>query len=365
LHDKVRLAVTLMGIVFAVVLISAQLGLFLGFLEATSNVIEHAGADLWVAAKDIVNFDAASPFPDRRRFQVLSVPGVAKADNVVVQFATWKRPSGGSESVEIVGFDLTSRLAAPWNLTAGRVEDLWQADTVIIDELYKDKLGVSELGQTVEINNRRARIVGFTRGIRSFTTAPYVFTAFENGRKYLRLRSDQTIYVVVKAAPGTDLAQLKERLLKRVPGVDVYTTAEFRSKTRFYWMITTGAGASLLTSAVMGVIVGTAVVAQTIYATTVDHLREFGTLKAMGAANSFVYRVIIEQALWSATIGYALGIGISLMLAALSQQSATLIRLPWEVVLLLFGLTLAMCAAAGLISINKVTRLEPVMVFKG
>jgi putative ABC transport system permease protein len=365
-HDKVRLAVTLTGIVFALVLITVQLGLFIGFATTTSGVIDNSGADLWIASKDVRNFDVGSDFSERKLYQVLSTPGVEQAEKYIVRFTRWKRPDGGEESVEVVGFDPDTGAGGPWNLIAGSVKDVKAADSVIIDESYKTKLGVSHLGEVVEINNHRARIVGFTRGIRSFTTSPHVFTSFKNALNYApRMNEDKTIYILVKSRGDVEIEELRRSLRERITDVDIYTTAEFSSKTRFYWMFTTGAGIAVLIAAIMGLVVGVVVVAQTIYATTVDHLREFGTLKAMGASNGYIYRVIIEQAVISAIIGYLLGITLSFGVVRMSKGSGAAIMLPWEMVIGMFGLTLLMCIGASIVSIKKVTQVDPAMVFKG
>jgi len=364
-HDKVRLAVTLTGIVFSVVLIVVQLGLFVGFTTTTSAVIDHSGADLWVTAKGVRNFDAGIVFPERKRHQVLSVPGVDRAEPYLVVFARWKRPDGADEVIEVVGLNPDAPLGGPWDLTAGSVQDLKRADTVIIDEFYKDKLGIKQVGQSVEINGGRARVVGFTSGIRSFTTSPFVFTSLKNARKYLPdIGEDQQAFILVRAAPGADVPALQRALAAKVADVDVHTTAEFARRTQFYWMFTTGAGIAVLVAAAMGLVVGVVVVAQTIYATTMDHLREFGTLKAMGASNGYIYRVIIKQAVISAVLGYGLGMAVSAGVIRLSEGGGAIIRMPWPMAAGMFGVTLLMCIGASVVSIRKVTSIDPAMVFK-
>ena len=177
-HDKVRLTVTLTGIVFSVVLIVVQIGLFLGFTTATSNLIDHSGADLWITSKNVPYVEQGVAFSERKVNQVRAVEGVADAQKIIAHWTQWKRHDGGQESVQVVGINVDDRLERPWNLVEGRVEDLKSPDAVIMDELYKQKLGVTRVGEVFEIGGYRARVVGFTRGIRSFTTSPYVFTTF-------------------------------------------------------------------------------------------------------------------------------------------------------------------------------------------
>ncbi|MGA2456823.1 MAG: ABC transporter permease [Terriglobales bacterium] len=364
-HDKVRLAVTLTGIVFAVVLIVVELGLFVGFTVTTSGLIDHSGADLWITSKNVPYVEQGVAFSERKLNQVRAVPGVADAQKVVAHWAQWKRHDGAEESVQIVGLNVDDAMEQPWNLVAGRVEDLKSPDAIILDELYKKKLGVTRIGEVFEIRGHRARVVGFTRGIRSFTTSPYVFTTFKNAQSYTGLREDQTHFILVKLAPGANLEQVRRELLDRVKDVEVFTTAEFSHMTRFYWMFTTGAGVAVLIAAVLGLVVGFVVVAQTIYATTMDHVREFGTLKAMGAPNSYVYKVIMKQAAISAVIGYVLGMIVSVFVVRGSQAGGAAILMPMPMAVGMFFLTLAMCIGAALVSINKVTHIDPAMVFKG
>ena len=364
-HDRVRLLVTLTGIVFAVVLIVVELGLFLGFTTATSSLIDHSRADLWITAPRVPYIEQAVPFSERKVATVLATPGVARAAKYIVRFTQWKRPDGRQESVQIVGVDLASGLGTPWNVVAGTLDDLRKPDAVFVDEIYREKLGVAHIGQIVEIRGRRARIAGFTRGIRAFTTSPYVFTTFKNALDYADLREDQTLYILVKAAAGADTGALRHALAARLRDVDVVTNAGFSRMTQVYWMFTTGAGIAVLLAALLGLVVGIVVVAQTIYATTVDHLREYGTLKAMGATNRYLYGVIVLQAVISAVIGYAVGMIVSVFVVRGSEQGGAAILLPPAMAAGMLVLTLVMCVGAAIVSINKVTRLDPAMVFKG
>ena len=364
-HDRVRLFVTVTGVVFAVVLIVVELGLFLGFTTTTSSAIDRSNADLWITGARVPYIEMGVPFSERKLSTVLATPGVAQATKTIVRFSQWQRHDGRQESVQIIGFDPDQSLGGPWSIVEGRAADLKLADNVMVDELYRDKLGVSRVGETFEIRGHRARVAGFTRGIRSFTTAPYVFTSFKSAQDFATVAEDQTIFILVKATPGQDIEQLRSRLLGRVKDVDVLTTAEFSNKTRFYWMFTTGAGVAVLLAALLGLVVGVVVVAQTIYATTMDHLAEYGTLKAMGATNGYLYRVIIQQAVISAIVGYSLAMVVSMFIVRSSAKGGAAILLPLPMAIAILGLTIVMCTGAALVSINKVTRLDPATVFKG
>ena len=363
-HDKVRLVATITGIVFAIVLIAVQLGLFIGFARSTSGVIDHSGADFWICSKGVPFFEMGVPFSERKRFEALAQPGVAAVQKTVVRLVNWKRPDGAEQAILVVGFDLDSGFGGPWNLVAGDARSLKLPDSVIIDQLYGAKLGIHAIGGIAEIGGRRARVAGFTRGIRSFTTSPYVFTSFKNALKYAQIGDDKAVYLLVRAQPGADLQAVKHSLAANLSNVDVYTTQEFSRKTQSYWMFTTGAGISLLIAALLGVVVGVVVVSQTIYASTVDHIREFGTLKAIGASNRYIYRVLAHQAAIAASIGFAAGISISWAVVYCSRDSGVAILLPWQLAAGIGVLAFAMCLGASAVSINRVMHIDPAIVFK-
>jgi len=366
-HDRIRFAVTLTGIVFALVLIIIQFGLFLGFTTTTSNNIDHSKADLWLVFHSVGYFDTGRMFSERKYYEVLATPGVEQAEKYIQNFAYWKKPDGGVENVQVIGFRPGSGLGEPWNISQGAVLEVKEEDGVLVDELYKEKLGVSKIGDRAEIGNHRARVVGFTQGIRSFTTSPFVYTSFKNSLNYTRpqSREDQLTYILIKTAPGFTPAEVQKNLRERVSDVDIYTRDEFSRRTRFYWMFTTGAGLAVLTAALMGLVVGIAVVAQTIYAATMNHIREYGTLKAMGATNRYLYRVLIEQAVWSAVLGYGFAMIVAHFIVQGSEKGGALILMPLSMKIGMLFLAIFMCIAAALVSINKVTRIDPAMVFKG
>lgn len=363
-HDRTRLIATLVGIAFSVVLMGAQLGLLIGFAQTASTLISHADADLWVIPLGTSNVDIAGRMPQRRRHQALAVPGVASVDELMVQFAFWRKPDGGSESVIMTGFSLASGRGAPWAMAEGSIADLQVPDAIIIDRLYKKKLGVQRLGQVIEINNRRARVVGFTAGIRTFTQSPYVFTTHARSQHLTGVPADETTYLLVKVKPEAVPETVRAALAARLPWVEVLTRTQFTRRTQAYWMITTGAGAALLLAAVLGLVVGIVIVGQTLYASTLDRLAEYATLRAIGANHRYLNRVIVKQAAISAALGFALGLAATLALVAYSRTGNVAMTLPLWSIALLGALTVLMCLAGALVSIRRITRIDPTMVFQ-
>lgn len=362
--ERLRFAATLAGVAFAVVLMGAQLGLLLSFARAASILIDHADADLWVTQAGTRSVDIAAALDLGRRHLALAVPGVHAADPYMVQFAFWRRPDGGTESVIVTGFDPASGRGGPWNLIAGDLALLQQPDTVIVDRLFLDKLGVAGLGARAEINNRRARIVGITEGIRTFTQSPYVFTTHAQAQQYALFSPEQTTYLLIKLAQGADRGRVRQALAARLAPAKVWTREEFAAQSQRYWLLTTGAGSALLLAALLGMVVGVVIVGQTLFAITVDRLREYATWRALGASRGELVRVILAQAAIAAAGGYLLGAAAVLGLAWLQRDATAAIAVSPTMLAVLFLLTLAMCFLGALMALGRLIRLDPCEVFR-
>lgn len=364
LHDRIKFSIAAAGVSVSVLLVLVQVGLYFGFMDNASTIIDHASADIWVSARANENFDRPGTLDDRTFYRVLETPGVARAERLVLAFGAFKQATGGLQSVEVIGSERGARLFRPWNVVEGS-SSAWTgaADGIVVDRTESRKLLFDRVGQRTEIGGVRARIVALTDGIRSFTLAPFVFTNIEAARAYTRVPDDQFMYVLVKAAPGVDVSALVERL-RRIPHVQVFDSATYSKRVRAYWSERSGVGAGLFTTAAMGVVVGLVIVGQILYTGTLEHIREYGTLKAMGAANSAIVRMILAQALISSTVGLAVGGGLAYAARAAMKLANLTVVLSWPLIATTAVLTVAMCALAGLLSILKVFRLDPASVFR-
>lgn len=363
-HDRVRLIATVVGIVFSIVLVTVQLGVFMSFERMVTLMIDHAQADLWIVPAEAKSFEDSALLAGRERLQALSIDGVAEAVPVVVGFASWRKPHGGaSTSILVVGAPTTSAGLRPWNVVEGSADDLAQPDAVAVDRSYFAQLGIARIGAKAEINNQKARVAAVTGGIRSFTTTPHVFTSLGRARAYLGIAADKANYVLVRLAPNADAAAVRSRLAASLPDAEVLSPEEFRHRSRLFWLFDTGAGAALLGSAILAVIVGTIIVAQTLYSSTKDHLKEFATLRAIGSSRDYILKVILSQALISAVIGFSMAALIDVALVKATADAALPIVMTPALTLGLFVLTVAMCAIAAVSAIRVVTRIDPVLVF--
>lgn len=363
-RDKLRFAIALVGIQFAVVLITIQAGVFLRFLVNASVLIDHAHADIWITARNLSNVEFGRAYSDKVYYLAQKVNGVEWAEKYILTFSLWKRPNGGQESVEIIGFDPETMNGAPWNVVQGNLYDLKYLNQVMVDEADLARLGNPVVGQYTEIRGKKVRVIGLTRGAKSFTQTPFVFTSFENAIRLSFINRGQTVYVLIKVAPGFSAADVQRRLQQVLPDNDVYTREEFSHKSRRFWMVSTGAGLALLAAALMGLVIGTIIVGQTIYASTIEHIKEFGTLKAIGASNTDIYLIIIKQALINSVIGFSTGMFIALGVIRLMRTGGLDVLMPWQMMAGIFVVTVLMCICSSFLSIFKITRIDPALVFK-
>jgi len=363
LQDRLRFVATVIGVVFSIVLVNIQIGLYLSFERMVTTMIDHAAADLWIVPFGTKCFEDASLLDMRDQADALSVAGVTAAVPVLIGFSEWTVPSGGSTPVFVIGSNPGDGGLHPWNFVDGDLDALAPPHAVAVDRTYFERLGISGSGAITDIRDQQVRVAAVTSGIRSFTTTPFVFTALDRAQAYVGTPANKVSYLLVHLAPGTDVEVTRRFLLASLGKVEVLTSAEFRDRSRAFWLFGTGAGAALFAGALLGTIVGTVIVAQTLYSSTKDHLIEFATLRAIGSSSAYIHKVIICQALFSAVIGFSLAAGIGLIVVTMTCDSPLPIVMTPELTAGLFLLTVAMCVASAIAAIAQVTRIDPVRVF--
>ncbi len=358
LHDKLRFFITVSGVAFAVTLVFVQVGLFQGLLDNASITIEHLDA---VTSHNPPNVDFAHTFPESYVDRVRSVPGVAAADNLIVWFMTVALPSGAQEGALVYALSDFARWKLPWHVAEGNLADLRRGRYLFLDDSAKKRFGAFHTGEYREVLDTRMKIIGRSQEALSFSTTPIAFVDY---RRAQSLSPDQllgrTTYILIKLAPGADV-----EAGRRLPYNDVHTRAEWASQSRRYWVESTGLGLNLAMTILLGCLVGVVVVAQTLYTSTMEHLKEFGTVKAIGGSNLDIYRILGKQAAIAAVIGFVLGaVPAYLLRPLLAKVDLKLIITP-DFAALVFAGTLALCLAAAIISFRKVAGIDPALVFRG
>jgi len=408
LEDIPRFLVAQAGILFAVSLVTIQLGIFSGFSKSTVKLIENSTADIWVASDTLVQLELTLPVPVSELIQAREMSAVARADGLFFSGAHWFPKQGELSRIRIVGFHPENSLYQP-PIVKGSVSALTEPYTAMIDRTDQNTLQVESIGDQLQMNSLPVEVVGMTEGNTSMISNPFVLTSLKNANAYLRAgqtsrincqlpeqgselecvntfhpepeeqsttiepnieprklaASDVVTFILVEAESGQDVATLKQKLERELNNVKAYTQEELISITQTYWQQRTGVGLVLGLGTLVGIIVGTVVVSQILYSSVSDHLKEFGTLKAMGASAGMIYRIIIEQAVWMAIFGYLPAMILSFGVAYwINSNQGTLLLITPSSAITIFVITLMMCIGSAIFAIQKVNRVDPAIVFK-
>lgn len=361
-HDKIRMVITVVGISFAVVLIFNNGGLYIGMVSKASGIIDNTDADIWVTSKNCKNFDFARPLSYDKYHKVLEINGLQSVEKLTMAFGSIKLKDGSTESIQIVGYNPDSGLGAPWRMHLGDIHDVKYGKSMIIDVTAKRKLKGLSYGDEAEVLGERFKVVGVAKDASPFIITPYVFMSHNRAKQFLFPRGDTT-FLMVKVDPKLDVKTVAKRI-SRIDGIDVYTKEELSRKTRMYWSFETPMAIGLGVTALLALIVGMVIVGQTIYAATIERLREFGTLKAIGASNWQIYKIIFEQALINACLGYIVGLTVHILVKPAYIRAGVALASPSPLKIGMFFLTVAMCLLSSSIAIRKAANIDPVIVFK-
>src|SRR6185436_4589043 len=262
LHDKLRFLITVIGVAFAVTLVFVQVGLFLGLMDNASLTIEQIDADLWVTSHNTPNVDFAHAFPETYVKRVRSVPGIARADNLIVWFMNVSLPNGAVEGTEVYALEDFGSWNFPRGIVEGDLADLRRGPYMMLDDSAKKRWGAFGVNDYREVLGRRLKIIGRTVDAKSFTTTPLTFMDLRLAQSLNEsdLRGNTT-YILVKLAPGAEAEQVRAEIQRRLPYNDVYTKAEWAKRSRAYWIDSTGLGLNMYITVFLGCLVGIVVVA--------------------------------------------------------------------------------------------------------
>jgi len=283
---------------------------------------------------------------------------------------------GTFQTCNVIGLDDTTLIGGPAVMLQGKLEELRRSDAVIVDidgaqgKLAKpsaipgEKGKPLQIGDALELNDRRGIVVGIAKVTRTFQSQPVIYTTYSRAKNYAPRERRLLSFVLVKAQQGQDPAELVRRIQEST-GLMAYTQEGFKTLTYEYFMKNTGIPINFGITIALGFIVGTAIAGQTFYNFTLENIRQFGVLKAMGAGNFTLLKMILLQALLVGSLGYGLGVGAAALFGYLMRHSILAFKLPWQL-LVFSGTGVALiCMLAAFISILKVIRLEPAIVFKG
>lgn len=251
----------------------------------------------------------------------------------------------------------------------GVPSDVKSGNYMILDKTSEQRLGSLQLGTQWELTyfkEHSFKIVGLSYGIKSFTTMPLAFISYNKLRSLLTDigLENQTTFIIVKLKNHNRLKEVIQYLRDVMKDNDVMTKEEFIHRTVMYWTVQTGIGMAFFLTAILAISIGAAIVGQSIYTSTLEHFREYGTLKAIGARNQDIYKVIFSQATISAVLAYGLALAVVLSVKGRTEKIGVPLYLCSTLFIIQFMLTLITCLASAYFSIKKIKHLDPMTVFK-
>lgn len=388
--DRAKYLGIIMGLTFASLLITQQMAIFLGLMTRTFGAITDTGTpDIWVMDEKVQFIDDIKPMQDTELFRVRGVEGVQWAMPLYKGIIKARLSNGNFQSCNVFGLDDATLVGGPPEMVPdanGRLatlSELRRSEGVIVDENgASDKLAkkVFEkdhpdreiralrkplvIGDTLELNDHRAIVVGICRVSRTFQSQPVIYTSYTRAMAFAPRERRLLSFVLVKARPGVPLGEVCSRI-SAATKLKAQTAEQFKWMTIWYFMKYTGIPINFGISVTLGFIVGTAIAGQTFYNFTLENLRHFGALKAMGARNGVLLRMILLQATMVGAIGYGLGVGLASLFGYVTRNTELAFFLPWQLLAVSAGAVVLICIAASLVSIHKVIKLEPAIVFKG
>jgi putative ABC transport system permease protein len=356
------------GVAFAALLIAQQSSIFCGLMLLTSNQIgDIQGADIWVMDPNVRFVDDIKPLSDTQLYRVRGVEGVQWAVRLYKGLSRARLRDGNFQQVILLGLDDATLVGAPPHMVLGEISALRQPDAIIIDEAGYNLLWPGEplrVGRVLEMNDRRAIIVGICKASKTFQTFPIIYTLYSQAVTFAPPERKVLSFVLAQPQDGLNAEALCQRIEEKT-GLKALTNEQFRWATMWYYLENTGIPINFGVTVVLGFIVGAAISGQTFYLFTVENLAQYAMLKAMGTTNLRMVGMILLQALLVGAIGYGIGIGMAATFGAFAQGNTKLaFYMPWQVLVGTGIAVVLMVVGASLLSIRRVLVLEPAVVFR-
>jgi len=365
-NDKGKFAALLVGVTFAVFLITMMTSMFAGILKRSSSTVINIGATIWVMDPAVNTVASSIPMPDYILDAVRSIEGVNYAVPLYSGGALVKLRSGVYQAVTIVGLDDASLFGRP-ELIAGKIEDIYAENGfVVVKDSEFAKLDNPKLGTDFEINDHRAVVVGIAKvSSGGLFGVPTLYTTYNRAIQYLPTSRYTTAYVLVEPKNPEAIPHIKDEINKL--GYEALTKNEFISKVSTFYKYKTGLGINVLLMTVISFVVGLSISGQTFYTFILENLDKFGALKAIGAKGRELVFMILFQAGFTALIGYGLGIGLaSLVIAgAKLRLPSYAAQITYSNLVFAFIMVVVIAGISSYIGVRKVIRIEPFDIFRG
>ena len=363
-YDKPKSIGVIIGIVVSVFLVGQQIGIFYFLTGAMSSLADNTDADLWVVDRRTTNVNALGPIDTRVGRQVEALPGVRKAYPLVLAGASVRFPSGRTSTVTLVGSQPPAFRGGPWRIVHGSPQDLLEEGAVSADLFDRRTFDGAGPGTQFEVNGRRAFIAVQTRGARGFG-GTVLFTTEARARAWGGFPTDRVSAWLIDVAPGADPIEVRDTINRTMPGIRAWTARDFSRATVRTILATSGIAFSVGTLIVFAFLAGMVIIGLTMYSSAVDRLRDYGTLKAIGANNAYIRGLIALQALLFALTGYALGIALIEGFRSGISNTGVLFTYGLGTKVGFFLMTVVIALGGAIFAMRRIARVEPASVFRG
>lgn len=374
--DTAKYVGIVFGLTIASFLITQQTSIFCGLMSRTFGAItDLSEPDIWVMDPKVQFIDDVKPLQDTMLYRVRGVEGVRWAIPLYKGLIKARLSNGNFQTCNVLGIDDATLIGGPPEMVEGTLADLRRAQAVIVDEVgARGKLARElpdgtkiplRVGDTLELNDNRAVVVGICRVSRTFQSQPVIYTTYSRATQFAPRERKLLSFVLVKAGEGQDARALADRI-EATTGLMAQLRDEFKWATVMYFMKNTGIPINFGIAVLLGFFVGLAIAAQTFYQFTLENIRHFGALKAMGAGNGLLLRMILLQAVIVGALGYGLGVGAAAFMGyRVGTATELAFFMPWQLLVVAAVAILLIVTLSAGISLCKVMRLEPGIVFKG
>jgi len=373
--DRGKYIAMVVGVTFAALIMTQQPAILVGLLSRTYSFVgDVSEPDIWVMDAGVQFVEENKPLRTVELGRVRGIEGVAWATPLFKGIVRAKLPDGNSKTIDMTGLDDATLVGAPSRILEGKLTDLRLVDSIFVsEEAAKTQLRVKsadgsmrplDTGDIIEINDKRAIVVGKIKTTRNFVLQPQVYTTYSRAVHYAPPDRKHLSYILVKARDGVSHSELAAKIAAKT-GLAAYTQEDFKQHNLDYWMKNTGIPINFGISVALGFFVGAAIVGQTFFTFVNENVKHYAALKSMGLRNSILARMVVLQALVVGVIGYGIGVGLTSLFGMKFNDSILAFRMP--PILLVFAAVgvLSIVTISALFAIRKVIKIDPAVVFRG
>jgi putative ABC transport system permease protein len=369
MEDKAKFIGMILALSFSAIIITQQMAIFFGIMRRTYSLIMDTNqAQIWIMNPSVKMIDDINPIRLIDLYRIRSIEGVEWAVPFYKGLIRSKLPNGQFQMCELYGIDSATFIGAPHTMIEGNIINLRTPNSIIIDTIgAEDKLAQYQgpgkpkrplrVGDTIELNDRRALVVGICKSTRTFTTNPIIYTTFDRALYYAPFERKRLAFILATANNTISPEKLCKKI-NTITGLQAYTRKEFEQKTINYYLKSTGIPINFGIAVILGILIGAAITGQIFFNFTSDNLKYLALFTIVGASKQILARITLLQATWIAFLGWGIGSGVASFIGLITQKTQLAFYLPWQLFLGTGFLMWIICIISSLISINRIFNIQ-------